>query len=131
MISASRRPCIIAGGALTDKATRALFKRFVSMYRIPVVTSMLRVDILDSNHPLRYGFIGAYGDRTANFVIAKSDLVIALGSRLDIRQVGPTGRILRQTQRLSEWILIPVNCLTVFMRMKLTYAQISSAFWNV
>lgn len=35
-----------------------------------------------------FGFIGAYGDRTANFIVAKSDLVIAIGSRLDVRQVG-------------------------------------------
>ena len=46
------------------------------------------VDILAHEHPLNYGFIGAYGSRTANFVAAKSDLILALGSRLDVRQVG-------------------------------------------
>ena len=37
---------------------------------------------------MNYGFIGAYGSRTANFIVAKSDLVITLGARLDVRQVG-------------------------------------------
>ena len=49
---------------------------------------MIAVDALASNHPMKYGFIGAYGDRTANFIVNKCDLLITLGSRLDIRQTG-------------------------------------------
>jgi len=40
------------------------------------------------NSPLYYGFIGAYGQRHANFILAKSDLIITLGTRLDLRQTG-------------------------------------------
>lgn len=59
----------------------------INSMEIPVVSSMIAVDaraVFDNY----YGFIGAYGDRTANFVVAKSDLVITIGARLDVRQVG-------------------------------------------
>lgn len=72
---------------------------------MPVVSSMIAVDIVPEGHGLEgmyYGFIGAYGNRTANFVVAKSDLLITLGTRLDVRQVGgkrenfaPDARIIR------------------------------------
>ena len=52
-----------------------------------MITSMIAFDVV-SEDSLNYGFIGAYGNRTANFIVAKSDLVISIGSRLDVRQVG-------------------------------------------
>ena len=62
---------------------------------------MIAFDVL-GNSKFNYGFLGAYGNRAANFVAAKSDLLIAIGSRLDIRQVGakrdnfaPNAKIIR------------------------------------
>ena len=48
---------------------------------------MIAVDVQEGLNSF-YGFIGAYGDRIANFVVAKSDLVLSVGARLDVRQVG-------------------------------------------
>jgi acetolactate synthase-1/2/3 large subunit len=45
-------------------------------------------DLLHSNDPLAVGMIGTYGNRWANLAIAESDLLVVLGSRLDIRQTG-------------------------------------------
>lgn len=84
MLSQSKRPVILIGNGLT-RDERILSK--LNGLNIPVVSSMLAVDaksIIDNF----YGFIGAYGHRTANFLLAKSDLVISFGARLDIRQVG-------------------------------------------
>ena len=80
----SSRPVILAGsGIKTSGAVEALNKA-VSRLGIPVVTTMLAIDTV----PDSYGFVGAYGTRTANFIVAKSDLVISLGARLDVRQTG-------------------------------------------
>jgi acetolactate synthase-1/2/3 large subunit len=46
------------------------------------------VDVLPSDHPLRVGLIGTYGNRWANLAVGRSDLLLVLGSRLDIRQTG-------------------------------------------
>lgn len=83
----SERPCVVLGAALKS-ISKELVTRFVDFMQIPVVTSMVAMDLLPYEHKLNYGYIGAYGSRTANFIVAKSDLVLVLGSRLDVRQVG-------------------------------------------
>ena len=88
LIYKAKRPVLLLGnGVARDKAINSRWKEQVKHLGIPVVTSMIAMD-LQENIENCYGFIGAYGNRTANFVVAKSDLLIAVGSRLDIRQVG-------------------------------------------
>mgnify|MGYP001078308472 CR=1 FL=1 len=83
----AQKPCMILGAGLKVH-NRADIAAFVEHMGIPVVTSMTAVDLLPCGHPFFYGYIGAYGARTANFIIAKSDLVLVLGNRLDVRQTG-------------------------------------------
>ena len=83
----AKRPCIIMGAGVKQYPAEEVIE-FVNHMKLPVVTSMLAMDVLSAEHPCNYGFIGAYGDRTANFIVAKSDLLLVLGSRLDVRQVG-------------------------------------------
>lgn len=97
-IAASSRPVILAGSGIKTAGATGLLGKVSSRLNIPVITTMLAVDVSEDS----YGFIGAYGSRTANFIAAKSDLVIALGARLDVRQVGanrsafaPEARIVR------------------------------------
>ncbi len=83
----SERPCIVLGAALKGIAENDVVK-FVNHMQIPVVTSMVAMDLLPYEHELNYGYIGAYGSRTANFIVSKSDMILVLGSRMDVRQVG-------------------------------------------
>lgn len=83
----AKSPVFIVGNGIKTSNLTDEMKSLVDEFGIPTVTSMIAIDsIADSSY--NYGFIGAYGDRTANFVVAKSDLIISFGSRLDIRQVG-------------------------------------------
>ncbi len=100
-LSCSERPCLIIGNGVKITNTGKQIRNFLEKYQIPAVTSMIAFDVL-GNTSLNYGFLGAYGTRTANFIAAKSDLIISIGSRLDIRQVGakrenfaPNARIIR------------------------------------
>ncbi len=86
-IKRAEKPCIILGAGLKGY-DRAHLAEFVMHMDIPVVTSMIAMDLLPYGHPLYYGYIGAYGSRTANFIVAKSDLIMILGSRMDVRQAG-------------------------------------------
>lgn len=83
----AKRPCILLGAAL-KMVPREKVVEFVEHMGMPVVTSMVAMDLLPTENEFNYGFIGAYGNRTANFVVAKSDLILVLGSRMDVRQVG-------------------------------------------
>lgn len=84
----AKRPVLLVGAGTKEKQTRKLVNQLVEKWKIPVVSSMLAVDVVPSEEGMNFGFLGAYGSRTANFIVAKSDLVIAIGSRLDVRQVG-------------------------------------------
>ncbi len=87
LLTQSKRPCIVLGAALKGLKKKDVTE-FVDHMQIPVVTSMVAMDLLPYEHILNYGYIGAYGSRTANFIVAKSDMVLVLGSRMDVRQVG-------------------------------------------
>lgn len=44
--------------------------------------------MIDSDHPLVYGRAGLYGQRAANFVLQNCDLLLCIGTRLAIPQIG-------------------------------------------
>jgi len=84
----SNRPLVLAGAGVRAGAAFKEFHNFVSTLGLPVVNSLLAVDVMPYNDELRAGMIGSYGNRWANYALANSDLLIVLGSRLDIRQTG-------------------------------------------
>ena len=88
VIKKSIRPVILIGGGIrSSKAQDELFK-FVKKTGMPVVTSLMGVDAFPHDDELFAGMLGSYGNRYANLTIANSDLVLALGTRLDTRQTG-------------------------------------------
>ena len=88
LIQNAKRPCILVGAGIKCSDSVKQFRELAKLYQIPVVSSMLAIDVLTQDSPYNFGFIGAYGMRHANFIIAKSDLILSLGSRLDVRQIG-------------------------------------------
>lgn len=86
LISNAKRPVLLLGNGL-ERDEAGVWKKKLNELGIPVVTSMIAIDLQESLDNA-YGFVGAYGNRIANFVVAKSDLVISVGARLDVRQVG-------------------------------------------
>jgi len=84
----AKRPCILVGNAVKQNQLQTSLRCFAESWGIPVVSSMNAVDILPSQHPLFMGFIGTNGHRCANMAVAKCDLLLSLGSRLDLKQVG-------------------------------------------
>ena len=46
------------------------------------------LDAMPYDHPARVGMIGSHGNRWANLALGRCDLLLVLGSRLDVRQTG-------------------------------------------
>lgn len=84
----AERPLILVGGGLRSAGATDLLRAFLEDVQVPVVNSLMAVDALPFAHPLRIGLIGSYGNRWANLAIARSDVIVVLGSRLDVRQTG-------------------------------------------
>lgn len=87
-IRAAKRPVINAGNGIRISGGYEEFSRLVEALNIPVVTGWNSIDLMPDDHPLYVGRGGIMGDRAGNFAIQNSDLVLSLGSRLSIRQVG-------------------------------------------
>ena len=84
----STRPLILAGGGLRSGLAVDTFRRFAHLASIPIVHSLMAVDVVTSNDPLNAGMIGSYGNRWSNLALSDCDCLIVLGSRLDVRQTG-------------------------------------------
>jgi len=87
-LSRALRPIILAGGGIRSGRAQKEFLKWAEKTGIPVVTSLPGVDVIPFSHPQRVGMIGSYGNRWANLALGKADLVLVMGSRLDIRQTG-------------------------------------------
>ncbi|MEY8354109.1 thiamine pyrophosphate-binding protein [Lachnospiraceae bacterium 54-53] len=87
-IRLSSRPVINAGNGIRIGQAHDVFLRVADKLGVPVVTGWNSVDCMYDEHPLYTGRGGGMGDRPGNFAIQNSDLVLSLGSRLSIRQVG-------------------------------------------
>lgn len=88
LIYESKRPLFIAGQGVRIADAIDLFKKVISMLDIPVVTSRLAIDIIESSNNLYVGRPGNYGERAANFAIQNADLIISVGCRLATALVG-------------------------------------------
>lgn len=87
-IQDSKRPVLLVGRGVSASFSREELAYFLSLTHLPTVTTLLAIDALPYIHPERVGFIGSYGNRWANIAFGECDLLIVLGSRLDIRQTG-------------------------------------------
>jgi acetolactate synthase-1/2/3 large subunit len=87
-LQSAKRPLILAGGGIRSARVIDQFRRFVELVKVPVVNSLMAVDALPYNHALRIGMLGSYGNRWVNLSVSRSDFLLILGSRLDIRQTG-------------------------------------------
>lgn len=88
LIGQAERPMLWLGHGIRLAGGAALVQPLVERLKVPTLVSWAGIDLIDSDHPLVYGRAGVYGQRAANFVLQNSDLVVAIGTRLAIPQVG-------------------------------------------
>jgi acetolactate synthase-1/2/3 large subunit len=88
LIEKSKRPIILLGGGAAGDGVDIKLNKFLVETKIPVITSLMGRGIIDETYPHYVGMVGSYGNRCANMAVAKADLLITLGSRMDTRQTG-------------------------------------------
>ena len=88
LINEAERPVILAGhGVLISRAWDEL-RELAEKAQIPVITTLLGIGALPTDHLLNLGMPGMHGMAYASLAIDRSDLVIALGARFDDRVTG-------------------------------------------
>ncbi len=84
-IAKAKRPVILAGTGVRAGNAVAEFENAFRRLGIPVTTAWTH-DLIASDDPLFCGRQGTIGDRAGNFTVQNADLLLVLGSRLNIRQ---------------------------------------------
>jgi acetolactate synthase I/II/III large subunit len=88
MISAARKPLILAGRGVMLSGAMPLLLDLVDRTRIPVAMTLLGIGGFPASHPLNLGMMGMHGEAWVNHAIQEADLLIAMGMRFDDRVVG-------------------------------------------
>ena len=81
----SNRPLILGGTGVRLAGAKDLLLEIVESTGIPLATAWTH-DLIATDHPLFAGRPGTIGTRPGNFCLQNSDLVVVIGSRLNIRQ---------------------------------------------
>jgi acetolactate synthase-1/2/3 large subunit len=84
----AKRPIILAGYGIKAAHSETDFRNLIDFLDVPVLTTWNAVDILEYNHPRYVGHPGTYGQRGANFAIQNCDLLLSIGSRISLPQLG-------------------------------------------
>jgi acetolactate synthase-1/2/3 large subunit len=81
----ANRPLILGGTGIRLSGATELLLQLVEENGIPLATAWTH-DLIASDHPLFAGRPGTIGTRSGNFCLNNADLVLVIGSRLNIRQ---------------------------------------------
>jgi len=84
-VQGAKRPLLLGGTGVRVAGATELLRQLVEETGIPLATAWTH-DLIASNHPLFAGRPGTIGTRAGNFCLQNADVVVVIGSRLNIRQ---------------------------------------------
>lgn len=87
-LAGAKRPLVWLGHGIRLAGAVDQMTALLESVQVPYLVSWAGIDMVDSEHPLVYGRAGVYGQRCANFVLQNCDLLLTIGTRLAIPQVG-------------------------------------------
>lgn len=87
-LSVSKKPIIVAGGGVNYSGASKELVAFAERYNIPVVSTLLSIGVIPTDHRLSLGMGGMHGSYAANISLVESDFIINFGSRFADRLTG-------------------------------------------
>lgn len=105
-IKNAKRPVFHAGYGIRLSGGYEAFRSVAEKLNIPIVTYWNAVDLIEDDSPLYCGRAGNMGDRPGNWAIQNADLILAVGTRISIRQVGYNWKT---WARAAEVIMVDID----------------------
>jgi acetolactate synthase-1/2/3 large subunit len=127
LLRGASRPVVLAGtGVRLAKAEAALLE-LVESLGIPLATAWTH-DLIASDHPLFAGRPGTIGTRAGNICLQSADLVLVIGSRLNIRQVSYNWQSFAQQAKIVQVDVDPAELAKPLVRPHLAIAADAAQF---
>ncbi len=93
LIQTAKRPLLFAGGGVLSSGAKRDLVAFAEETGIPVVSTMMGIGVMPSEHPLYLGMLGSHGVPAANRAIHEADVLILCGARVGDRAVASPDQI--------------------------------------
>ncbi|HXJ85504.1 MAG TPA: thiamine pyrophosphate-binding protein [Candidatus Binatia bacterium] len=87
-LNQAERPLLFAGNGIRLARAEREFDQLRKLLRIPTAATWCAADLVPSDDPLYVGRPGSVAARGANFALQNSDLLLAIGVRLDFAITG-------------------------------------------
>ena len=84
----SKKPLIVTGNGIHLSKSEDLFIELKNKLRVPVISTWTSKDLMDQKDELFVGNFGILGERASNFAVQNSDLLLILGSRMSLPNIG-------------------------------------------
>ena len=106
MLNEAERPVLLVGNGVHGASAEQELHALIEKLGIPVLRTWIGADLLADDHPLCFGKPGTVASRGANFTLQNSDLVLAVGTRLDF---AVTGYDRKQFARSARKIVVDID----------------------
>ncbi|MBQ6409433.1 MAG: biosynthetic-type acetolactate synthase large subunit [Butyrivibrio sp.] len=83
----AKKPIICVGGGVHLSGATSEIRKFAELNSVPVVSTMMGIGVMPSEHPLYFGMVGNNGQPFANRALNESDLLLMVGARVADRAV--------------------------------------------
>ncbi len=87
-LTAAENPVVLIGGGIAHAGASQELMEVVRKFQLPVASSLMGLGSINSHDPHFIGMVGMHGSGPANKAIAKTDFLLAVGTRLDDRITG-------------------------------------------
>ncbi|HHU18196.1 MAG: biosynthetic-type acetolactate synthase large subunit [Anaerovoracaceae bacterium] len=96
-INNASKPLLCVGGGIFNANGQDKLRQFAETVNIPIVSTMMGIGAVPTDHPLYLGMLGIHGKTVANQAISDADLLIIIGARVSDRAVLLPARVGKQT----------------------------------
>jgi acetolactate synthase-1/2/3 large subunit len=120
----SERPLIYAGGGVINGNGSDALRRFVDHFRIPVVTTLLGIGSVETQHELSLHMLGMHGTAFANYAVEDCDFLIAVGSRFDDRVAGKVAEFAPRARNIAH---IDIDAAEIGKVKQVTWSHVGDA----
>ncbi|RPJ04847.1 MAG: acetolactate synthase large subunit, partial [Spirochaetaceae bacterium] len=88
LLATAKKPLFYIGGGIHISNAVEAFRKLQKKTGVPVVSSLMGIGGIQSDHPGFLGMLGMHGTYVANMAVTESDLLFGIGTRFDDRATG-------------------------------------------